>query len=157
MVAKKVQKKTAKKRPGHAPFSKTNQPKKKGVRRVKAKPGTGAWNVREVLRLAQQGVESADIARHMKLTGRLQKDKKLRTVFDETVAEGHATHRVNVAKVLKSEADKGRSNALRDVAKAWLPRYSDEVLTGEDEAGIIARIQELVDRLKKRNAASSAV
>lgn len=138
-------------------FSAKRQPKKKGARAVKAKPGTGRWNERAVWRLAEKGVESADIARHLKLIGRLQKDQVLRAKFAETVENGHATHRVQIAEVMKAEAKKGKSNALRDEAKAWIARYSDEVLTGEDEAGIIARIRGLVDRLKGRNVAPDAV
>ena len=44
---------------------------------------------RTVLRHAQKGVESADIARHLKLTERLQKDRVMRTKFDKAVEEGH--------------------------------------------------------------------
>ena len=156
MPAKKAAKK-AKATGKRAPFTATDRPNARKGRLKKERAGSGRWNAREVVRLAEAGVESADIARHLKLNGRLQQEQELRAKFDDLVADGHATHRVNVAKRLKAEADKGRSNALRDVAKAWIARYSDEVLTGEDEAGIIARIQELVARLKKRNASSTSV
>ena len=134
----------------HEPFSRLNQPAKRGRPALGVPAPDGKWNERAVLRLAEKGVEGADIVKTMRLTHLLTGDASIRAKFEEVLELGHARHRLMVAKRMRSEADKGRSNALKALAEAWLTRYSDETLTEQDEAGIIERGLELIRQIKRR-------
>jgi hypothetical protein len=133
-------------------FSKANPAKGGGRKpRPRVEP-SGKWNEREVFRLAVQSVEAADIAVAMGLTERLAGDRELAAKFEEVVARGHAQNRIDLARTAKSEAFKGKSNALRDMLKTWIPRYADDFITDEDERGLVERGVELVKLLKERQA-----
>jgi hypothetical protein len=88
----------------------------------------------------------------LKLTGRLQSDPDIRAKFEEVVDLGQARHRAHVAKQVRREADRGKANALKELAKAWLSRYAEEGMTDTDEQGIIERGLELIRQIRKRRA-----
>lgn len=58
--------------------------------------------------------------------------------------------------LVRSEAEKGRSNPLMGLAKAWLDRYADEQLTPEEEVGIVERLGELVAERKEHRKSVAA-
>ena len=142
-------------------FSSTYRPKgKTGPRKKVRVEGTGKWDEKEVYRLAEQGVEQADIAVVLKLVGRLQGEPDLARKFEELVGLGHAHHRARTAMLMRSESEKGRSNPLIAMSKSWLARYAEETLTPEEEQGIAERVVELIIQRKEARkgvAAAEAV
>ena len=127
-------------------------------RRTPDSRAEGKWNEREVVRLAEKGVEQSDIAQALGLVHKLAEDRELRGKFEQVVKRGHAAFRVAIADRAHQEAvQKGRSTALLEVMRGWLARYMEDQLTPEEEAGLAERVNAELDRLKKarkRNAAS---
>lgn len=142
------------KRPVHR-FSADNQPATQGRKKRERVAHDGVFNRAKISALAEKGVEAADIAITMGIAGKIAGDQALRANFEELVALGHSQHRVALAKVARAEADKGKSNALRDLLKGWLPRYTEE-LTDEDEQGIVERGLEMLKQLTARRAENDA-
>jgi len=104
----------------------------------------GIYDERQVSRLAEQGVEGADVAQVCQLVGRLQADPRLRERFDAAVRAGHARFRAELAARLSKEAARGKASPLLAAARAWLARYAEE-LTPEVEAGVVERLEALVE------------
>jgi hypothetical protein len=114
---------------------------------------SGTYNRAEVLAAAEQGVEAEDLAHTLGLVARLQDDPELRKEFEATVALGHARFRSAAAKRIYDEGvGKGKPSALLEIAKRWIGRYGDDVLTGEEIQGTVARALEFVRQFKQREA-----
>lgn len=129
-------------RPAGQRFSATRQPATRRGRLKVSRPGV--YDERAVKRLAEDGVEGADLASVLGLVVRLQAEPELRQKFDATVAAGHSHFRALLAGRIAKEAAKGKASALLAAIKSWLPRYA-ELLTPEVEAGISERLNALIE------------
>lgn len=117
----------------------------------------GTYNRAEVLAAAEQGVESEDLALTLGLVGRLQAEPELRREFEEVVALGHARFKTAAAKRIYDEGvGKGKPSALLEIAKRWIGRYGDDVLTGEEIQGTVQRALEFVKQFKQREAENAS-
>lgn len=143
----------------HLPFDKKNQPVGRGrpKRRQIVPEKEGKYSRREVLRAAEQGVEAEDLALTLGLIGRLQTDTEFRKEFEETVALGHGRFKTAAAKRIYDEGvGKGKPSALLEIAKRWIGRYGDDVLTGEEIQGTVQRALEFVKQFKQRESENAS-
>lgn len=109
------------------------------------------------MRAAEQGVEAEDLAQTLGLVERLQAEPELRKRFEETVALGHARFRTAAAKRIYDEGvGKGKPSALLEIAKRWIGRYGDDVLTGEEIQGTVQRALEFVKQFKQRESENAS-
>jgi predicted transcriptional regulator len=126
-------------------------PRNPSRRKSRRQPDTSApakWDARAVRRLAEEGAEQSDIAASLGLVPMLAADPDKRADFEAIVARGHAAFRVAVAKRLHDEGvSKGKSSALLEVGRGWLPRYADATLSPEEESGLVERVLAELDRL----------
>ena len=117
----------------------------------------GVYKHAEVLAAAEQGVEAEDLAMTLGLQGRLQAEPELRRQFEEAVALGHARFKTAAAKRIYDEGvGKGKPSALLEIAKRWIGRYGDDVLTGEEIQGTAQRALEFVKEFKQREAENAS-
>ena len=127
---------------------KSPPPKGKRQRWQPDSSAPATWNESKVRLLAELGVEQADIALALGLGPRLSAETELRSKFEAVVSRGHASFRVAVSKRLHNEGvSKGKASALLEIGRGWLSRYSEAMLSPEEEGGLVDRVKALLEKL----------
>lgn len=108
------------------------------------------WDVREIRRLAEDGVGADDLAQVLNLQELLAAEPERRAAFEGIVAKGNAAFRVAVQRRAAQEGvAAGRATVLVTLLRAFMPGvYGESVAPPDEESGLLARVQGLFVRLE---------